>query len=76
MAEAGWHFPGAVAHPQDTWMCQKPFSLLGKSPFYCYPFQINFIPSSILDKSLNVTAALWIMPEQMCQSAEEKFATD
>lgn len=51
MAEAGWHFPGAVAHPQDTWMCQKPFSLLGKSPFYCYPFQINFIPSSILDKS-------------------------
>lgn len=75
-AEAGWHFPGAFAHPQDTSTCQEAFAWLGKSLVYCCPFQLNFLPLSILDKSLYVTAALWIMLKQTCQPAKEKHVVD
>lgn len=75
-AEAGWHFPGAFAHPQDTCTCQEAFAWLGKSLVYCCPFQLNFLPLSILDKSLYVTAALWIMLKQTCQPAKEKHVAD
>ena len=75
-AEAGWHFPGALAHPQDTCTCQEAFAWLGKSLVYCCPFQLNFLPLSILDKSLYVTAALWVMPKQTCQPAKGKHAAD
>lgn len=57
-------------------MYQKTFSSLGKSLVYCYTFQINCTPSSILDRSLYITAALWIMPEQTHQPAKEMLAAE
>lgn len=62
--------------PRILLPARRPSRDLEKSLVYCCPFQLNFLPLSILDKRLYVTAALRIMPKQTCQSAQGKQAAD
>lgn len=69
-------FLGLLHIPRIPLPARRPSRDLEKSLVYCCPFQLNFLPLSILDKRLYVTAALRIMPKQTYQSAKGKQAAD
>lgn len=69
-------FLGFLHIPRITAPARRPSRDLETSLVYCCPFQLNFLPWSILDKSLCVTAALWVMPRQARQPAKENHAAD
>lgn len=69
-------FLGFLHIPRITVRARRPSRDLETSLAYCCPFQLNFLPSSILDKSLCVTAALSIMPRQARQPAKENRAAE
>lgn len=69
-------FLGLLHIPRILLPAKRPSRDLEKSLVYCCPFQLNFLPLSILDKRLYVSAALRIMPKQTCQSAQGKQAAD
>lgn len=69
-------FLGLLHIPRIPLPARRPSRDLEKSLVYCCPFQLNFLPLSILDKRLYVTAAPRIKPKQTCQSAPGKQPAD